>query len=261
MSDQGDGSVKNLGVFSTLQSATELKFFLLAMTFVLLVDAVLVGTGQPGLLDLVASKDLLERSNIAAKAVLIIVCFSFLASLVMRVFLYRIFFELTHELLFTPVYHLKNFLNPKRYEYRREHDHVTLSELRKEAHETQEKYYLDLLKEHETERRNDLISHRQHILYSLYCLLMYCADCRVGWHAQNSFAFTLLAHQVDPMLCAIGGFLALLCTFLYFVFEDVSWPSIYCPVLYRKVMDAKREAEAALLPPGELPPRYAYQRR
>lgn len=152
MSDASESSLKNLGVFSTLQSATEIRYFLLAATFVLLIDNVFIGLNQPSLFDLTIDHDLMAKSNLAIKVILIFVGFSFLASLVLPLataVLHDIYFNMIHP-IFDKAFEVchRFFASADDFPIKREHDCVYLHELKSEAYETMDKYYLDLYEKH-----------------------------------------------------------------------------------------------------------------
>lgn len=239
MSDQSDGTLKNIGVFSTLQSATETKFFLLAATFILFMDNCFVGFGEPGIFDLAMSKTLLEQSNLVAKGILIFVGFSLVTSTILPFIVVPII-AIVIEVLHPVVYRVTNFFSTSRNDSQRRPDEVSASELRAEAHDTREKYYLDLLEKHEKAESQFQSDKWQCTTYSFYCLTMFIVNLCIGWDSSRSLVYALAvhagsAHWVWLSLLLLGWM------FLGYLFTNFSSPSIYCPPLYRKVMQKKHQ--------------------
>lgn len=237
MSDQSEGTIKNLGLFSTLQAATDVKFFLLSTTFALLVDNVFLALKSPGLIELARSKEALNSSNITFQIILIFIAFSFLTSLVLPVaaaivdtlYIHTIGSWITSlDLLISKKLRLE--ARPPR----REHNYVRSLELRDEAHRSKEKYYLDLYKDYETKwlaQRENMI---RFALYSFFCLAMLCTNFYIGHHGNES-----VTHVIENYFDSTQPILAAILILLFMIFwrfydkSDSHW--IYCPSLYENL--------------------------
>jgi|GEM_PF-4637539 len=87
MSDIAHTSVKNLGVFSILEAGREIKYFLLAINFILLVDNFFIYIHKPGIIALANTPELhISWSLILA----VMVAFLFTSSVVLPLLSYFI---------------------------------------------------------------------------------------------------------------------------------------------------------------------------
>lgn len=243
MSDQGESTIKNLGIFSTLQAATDTKFFLLSASFALLIDNAFLFLEKPGLIALATSKEALATSNVAFQAILIFIAFSFLTSLVLPIaaaIADEIYIHTAGSWLMSLDFYLGRKFGIESMPTRREYNYVRSSELRDEAHQSKEKYYLDLYKDHmvawSTWRENRL----RFALYSFYCFVMLGTNLYVALtgKASVSFAITTYCGGSHPIWLA----LTMLLFMVFWRFYDKSEPEwIYCPSLYTKVMNERKQ--------------------
>jgi hypothetical protein len=152
MSDTVEGSVKSLGIFSTLESAPEFRFFLLAGAFVLLVDDVFLWLHQPGLVELATNPTKLETANLGLRVILVFVMFSFLTSLLLKIaaFIVDEISRVTvgNAAISMDIY-LEGAFGNQRFPLRRKHDHVRPMELREQAHRTKDIYYITQYEKYE----------------------------------------------------------------------------------------------------------------
>jgi len=243
MSDQGDGAIKNLGVFSALQAATDTKFFLISASFTLLVDNILLALNQYGLLELATNKKLLEDSNITFQAVLIFIVFSFLTSIVLPIAagICDFIYALTVGWLFTKISSaVERLFGSESAPFQREHNKVTLFELKKEAHESKEKYYLDLYKEAEAERKTWWDNMFRFALYSFACLTMLVVNfylAHIGKNTISKFSIEFF-NSTTP----VWFFIVLLAGMFFWRLYDKSEPNwIDCPSLYDKIASEKKK--------------------
>ena len=237
MSEQGDGAIKNLGLFSTLQAATEVNFFLLSTTFALLIDNTLLALKQPGLMELALNKETLSASNITFQIILIFLAFSFLTSLVLPIaaaIIDEIYIHTAGSWISKLGLIIDRKLGIERRTPSREHNCVSPGELKEEAHRTQEKYYLDLYKDYETKwisQRDNMI---RFAFYSFCCLAMLLSNFYMG-HLGMETVTNVITNYVDstqPIWTAIAALL-LMVFWRFYSNNDTYW--IYCPNLYDKI--------------------------
>ncbi|MFB0827306.1 hypothetical protein ACEU07_18665 [Chromobacterium violaceum] len=236
MSDSAD-SVKNLGIFSTLQSATEARFFLLAMTFVLLIDNVFIQTHQPSLFALATNAKLAAESSIGLKVILIFVVFSFLTSLLLKVLAVisdQIFIETIGRIQIRLSLFLENLFGENNNSSIRKHDCVTLHELGVAAHETKDTYLLNLHDKHHKIWAEDRNSMLQHSLYGFYCLFMLICNWFLGTTANQALSTITIQYLGSPQYIWIAFILLFYLVFYRFL-SDSPKKWIYCPTLYREL--------------------------
>ncbi len=173
MSDPSEGALKGLGIFSILRAATKLKFFLLSATFVLLIDNVFLTLHQPGIFELSCSEEVIFKSNLIVSIILIFVLYSFLTSVIFPVLALILdgfyIFTIGRIYVILELYFDKIFDVGESQMYRVP-GYVRAGKVRDEAHETKEKYFLDLYREHK-EKRADLM---ECAMFSFYCASMLC---------------------------------------------------------------------------------------
>jgi hypothetical protein len=238
MGDIADGATKGLGIFSTLESATETALFLLATTFVLLVDTTLVQFNQAGIIDLIRNPELIKPS-LGLQTILILVGFSFLTSLVLP--LLAIFAD---EIIFHTVgrawIKVDSFLNRKceleQSLSQRKYDCVSPWELRRGAHEKKESYLLDLYNEYENRRRKNRKLMLKHSLYAFYALSMvFCNFFLVGGNDRKTILqeTTLFLGSTTYIWCITMPLLFLIYFRIFRINDDPIW--IYCPSLYSEL--------------------------
>lgn len=238
MSDASESSLKNLGVFSTLHSATEVRYFLLAVTFVLLIDNVFIGLNQPSLFDLTVNPTLMASSNLAIKVILIFVGFSFLASLVLPLVtavLHDIYFNMIHPVFDCAFEACHRFFgSADGFPIKREHDGVYLHELKNEAYETMDKYYLDLYEKHVARWYENRKSMNEHTLFSTFCLIMLCWNYALSTPKNSAISVVFANYFGSPKFVWVGVIaLFILTVARYFERYKPSW--IDCPPLYKKI--------------------------
>lgn len=243
MSEQSDGTVKNLGLFSTLHAATEVNFFLLSTTFALLVDNTLLLLRQPGLMELARNKEALNASNTTFQIILIFIAFSFLTSLVLPIaaaIIDEIYIHTAGGWITSLGLFIERKLGLERSLPHREHNCVRSWELKEEAHRTQEKYYLDLYKEYETKWHSQQESMIRFAFHSFCCLAMLLANFYLG-HLGMETASKVIAtyfESTQPIWTAI----AILLSMMFWRFYSNTAPQwIYCPNLYDKLNKNRKE--------------------
>lgn len=238
MSEASESASKNLGIFSTLQSATEVRYFLLAATFVLLIDNVFIGLAQPSLIELTINQELMAKSNLAIKVILIFVGFSFLASLILPIFTaitHDFYLQTAHRFLIFFGDAFKRLFNKRECSVnKREFNHVFLGELKDEAHKTREKYYLDLYDKHELRQIKKWQEARECQLFSTFCLGVLCWNYALSTSKNNaiSVVFATYFGSPDYVWFAVVG---LLCLAVGRYFLNHKSEQIYCPSLYTKL--------------------------
>lgn len=243
MSEQGDGTVKNLGLFSTLQAATEVNFFLLSTTFALLVDNALLALKQPGLIELAKNKEALSASNATFQIILIFIAFSFLTSLVLPIaaaIIDEIYIHTAGSWITSFGLFIDRKLGLERSLPHREHNCVRPWELKEEAHRTQEKYYLDLYKEYETKWLSQRENMIRFAFHSFCCLAMLLANFYMG-HLGMKTVTNVTAGYVEstqPIWTAIAILLSMM-FWRFYSNNDPQW--IYCPNLYDKLNKSRKE--------------------
>ncbi len=244
MSDESESSLKNIGIFSTLQSATEVRYFLLSATFVLLIDNIFIGLNQPSLFDLAINQELMAKSNLAMKVILIFVGFSFLASLALpfaTILIHEIYYNMIHPVF---EYALKAssslFFKENDASAKREHDCIYLHELKHEAYETMDKYYLDLYHKHVSLRHKNRESVNEHTMFSTYCLIMLCWNYVLSTSKNSALSAVFASYFGSEKLVWVGiiGLLILMVA-RYFRSYKTDW--IYCPPLYKKLKNRENE--------------------
>jgi len=237
MSDQADGAIKNLGIFSTLQAATDQKQFLLCASFALLIDNVLAFFHQPTLMDIARDKSMLVESNITVQVILIFVAYSFLVSLVLPLaaMIYDQIYILTVGSWVSSIdRYLDRKLGREPKTVFKKPDYVRPWELREEAHQSMEKYYLDLYKSYEQEWRADRENMIRFALYSFSCLVMLGVNFLLGDDGRHTAAFVVANYFESnaPIWCSLAG-LAVMNVWRFYAPSDPDW--IYCPNLYKKI--------------------------
>ena len=237
MSDDASSTLKSIGIFSTLQAATEVKFFLLSASFVLMVDNTFLFLKQPGLFELATNKTLFESTNFALIVTLIFVVFSFLTSLILPVLAF-IFDWILIQIVGRSFWSIDAYLDKKfGIDYvpkNREVDRVTPRELKIAAHTTKEKYLLDLYKDYETEWWKEGKNTFQFVLYAFYSLVMLCINFYMGYMSQLSVSYILTNFfgTTGPIWIAIILLIAAISLRL-FKKREQEW--IYCPSLYEEL--------------------------
>lgn len=243
MSEQGDGTVKNLGLFSTLQAATEVNFFLLSTTFALLVDNALLALKQPGLMELAQNKEALSTSNATFQIILIFIAFSFLTSLVLPIaaaIIDEIYIHTAGSWISSLGFFMDRQLGFERSLPRREHNSVRPWELKEEAHRTQEKYYLDLYKEYETKWHSQRESMIRFAFHSFCCLAMLLANFYLGHLGMETVSKIIATYfeSTQPIWIAVVILLSMI-FWRFYSNTDPQW--IYCPNLYDKLNKNRKE--------------------
>lgn len=243
MSEQGDGTVKNLGLFSTLQAATEINFFLLSTTFALLVDTTLLALKQPGLIELARNKEALNTSNVTFQIILIFIAFSFLTSLVLPIaaaIIDEIYIHTAGGWITSLGLFAERKLGLERSLHQREHNCVRLWELKEEAHRTQEKYFLDLYKQYDEKwhyHRDNMIRFAFH---AFCCLAMLLANFYLGYCGIETVSKTIATYfdSTQPIWSAIAILLSMI-FWRFYSNTDPQW--IYCPNLYDKLKNNHKD--------------------
>ncbi|WP_124470766.1 hypothetical protein [Burkholderia ubonensis] len=237
MSDHSDSTVKSLGIFSTLQAATETKFFLLSASFTLLIDNALLILREPGLIDLAKRSDSLTTSNFTLQVILIFVAFSFLSSLAIPISVSifdQIYINTIGSWITSLDVYLDNKIGVEKKFPQREVNYVRPWELRDEAHRSMEKYYLDLYKEYTStwnKTREDMM---QFALHAFFCLSMLSASLYLSHKGKKSIANAVTDYfgTSTPIWISLL-FLAIMVIARFYLTKDTEW--IYCPNLYDKI--------------------------
>lgn len=242
MSEDAGSTLKSLGIFSTLQAATEVKFFLLSASFALMVDNTLLLLNQPGLIELTTNKQLFDNTNFTLQVILIFVVFSFLTSLILPV-LAIVFDWILMGTVGRSFSSMDAYLDKKfgidYFPKRREVDCVTPLELKIEAHTTKDKYLLDLYKDYETEWWEERKSTFQFVMYSFYSFVMLGINFFLGYKSQPSVSHALTDSlgTTEPIWMAIILLIAAM-SFRFITKWKQEW--IYCPTLYKKLQEEKK---------------------
>jgi hypothetical protein len=238
MSDVADGATKGLGIFSTLESATETALFLLATTFVLLVDTALVQFNHAGIIDLIRNPELIKPS-LGLETILIFVGFSFLTSLVLPL-LAIVADEIVIHTVGRAWITVDSFLNQKfgleRSPRKRKYECVNPWELRREAHEKKENYLLGLYKEYENRWSNNRKLMFKHSLYAFYALSMVFCNFVLDGGDDRKTILQEVTHYLGSSTYIWWIAIPLLSLIYYRIFhlnDDPVW--IYCPTLYSEL--------------------------
>lgn len=244
MSDAGEGAVKNLGIFSTLESATEFKFFLLAMTFVLMVDNVFLQLHQPGLMELAADPKKVEAANLGLRIILVFVIFSFLTSLALK--LGAIIVDEISRVTIGRTYisldlYLDKIFGNNRFPQQRKFRHVRPLELREEAYIKKDSFYLELYDKcmRQWVERNRAM--HQHALYAFYSLSLLGWSWWIGHNGGDSIV-AVISKYLGSESYFTASMLGLSFIFLYRFFRKDAPEWIYCPTLSYDL--EKRDTEA-----------------
>lgn len=237
MSDNSDGTIKNLGIFGTLQAATDQKQFLLCASFALLIDNVLAFFQQPTLMDMATDKSALASSNLTIQVVLIFVAYSFLISLVLPIAA-MIHYQIYLLTLDGWVSRIERYWDKELHRAQDKalpnKDYVRPWDLRTEAHLTMEKYYLDLYKNYEQEWESAEDSRFRFAYYAFSCMVMLGINFYWGdeFHRTASFAIARFFESNAPIWCALCSLFVMSVWRLYQP-ADAGW--VYCPNLYMKI--------------------------
>lgn len=237
MSDAGDGTVKSLGIFSTLESATEFKFFLLALTFVLLVDNAFLQLQLPGLIELAADPKKIEAANLGLRVILIFVLFSFLTSLLFKIGAILVQEISLHTIGYAYISldgYLSRVLGDDRFPKKRKFECVRPSELRRAAHMQKDNFYLKQYEDYMGNWIGNIKAMNLHSLYAFYCLVVLAWSWLIGRNGSNSIVAAISKYFGTEEYFSIV-ILGLVALFLYRLFrnDDPEW--IYCPTLYAEL--------------------------
>lgn len=243
MSDGAEGAAKGLGLFSTLESATDALFFLLAGTFILLVDATLVFFHQSGLIELIRKPELITQS-LGLEIILIFIGFSFLTSIALRILAIPIDVLVIHTVGWTWItidsYLEKKFPNQNG-RRQRNFECVNPSELRKAAHERKDSYLLGLYEKYEAGWISNRKSMFKYATYAFYAFVMVVLNYFVvGGPERISLLREVSAYLGSPV--PIWSILLALFGIAYSRFwrnDDPDW--IYCPTLYAELQELDRK--------------------
>ena len=234
MSDINQTSVKNLGLFSVLDTAMEVRFFFLAATFILWVDNDFLCLHQPGIIELVNASDL-QNVNLSLNLVLIFVAFSFASSIVLP-FLSYFINEIYLGFLWRRVEKVFKF-GPRFSET--PSDYVSAYKLREIAYMTKDKFLLDVYNSYEKTK-----SERERFIGKLASLALYCLILLsinyFKYGQKNSISFFILSYLGSSELiwfCIMG-----LLLLVFFRFHTDDRDCVYCPSLYRELEEKKRQS-------------------
>lgn len=210
----------------------------------LLIDNVFIGLNQPSLFDLTIDHDLMAKSNLAIKVILIFVGFSFLASLVLPLataVLHDIYFNMIHP-IFDKAFEVchRFFASADDFPIKREHDCVYLHELKSEAYETMDKYYLDLYEKHVSKWYANRKSMNEHTLFSTFCLIMLCWNYAFST-PKNSAISVVFANYFGSSKFVWVGIIVLFILTVSRYFERYKPDWVDCPPLYKKLQNQEHE--------------------
>ncbi|UUM21025.1 hypothetical protein [Mycoavidus sp. SF9855] len=239
MNDSGEGALKGLGIFSLLRAATKLKSFLLLATFILLVDNVFLIFHQPGVFELACNDEVIIKSNLAIKIILIFVLYSLLTSFVLPIF--SAIFQTIYMSVILPVgdwlySYIYKKLNIERSYSSDNTNYVDSWMLRDEAHKTKDKYLLDLHREYETNRADIM----ELTMFSFYCFSMLCWNYYLGLSQKNSMSIVLERYSGDKHSVWVA-IIILAGLSLYNLLIDYKSYLVYCPDLYKKIEEERRK--------------------
>ncbi len=233
MSDTNQIPVKNLGIFSVLDAAMEIRFFLLTVAFALWVDNVFLFLHQPAILELINNSPL-HNVALSFKLIFILVVFSFMTSIVLPILgyladgLYIEFVSIRIEKIFGFDY--GNNEAPS--------DYVYAHELGKAAHMAKDKFLIDIYNAYEKVKleRDRAISKIASL--ALCCLILLCINYfRYGQeHTISRFLVTYSGSSQLIWFCIAG---LLLLTFIKIHIDDRQL--VYCPGLYAEIKEKKRQ--------------------
>ena len=86
--DETSNISKNLGIFSTLNAATEIKWSILSIIFILVTDNYLLSIKEPGLHELFLNPTKIQTISLPLQLIFILVIFSLLMSFIFPIFYY-----------------------------------------------------------------------------------------------------------------------------------------------------------------------------
>lgn len=234
MSDINQTSVKSLGLFSVLETAMEVRFFFLAVTFILWVDNVFLCFHQPGIVELVNASDL-QNVNLSLNLVLIFVAFSFASSIVLPFLSYFI-----NEIYLGFIWgRIEKFFRFGSRFSEIPYDYVSAYKLREIAHMTKDKFLLDVYNSYEKTKleRENFIGKLASL--ALYCLILLSINYFKYSH-QNSISVFILSYlgSSESLWFCITGLLLL----VFFRYHIDDRDCVYCPSLYRELEEKKRQS-------------------
>ncbi|HGC5727704.1 TPA: hypothetical protein ACIZAI_001906 [Legionella pneumophila] len=233
MSDINQNPVKNLGVFSVLDAATEIKFFLLAVAFVLWVDNVFLYFHQPAILELMRNSTL-QNASLSFKLIFILVAFSFMTSIVLPVFC-RLANELYLQFLWNGVEKIFGF---DQRNYETPSDYVYAHELQKAAHVAKDKFLIDIYNAYEKVKIERERSINKIASLALCNLFLLCINY-FHYGQENTVSKSLLTYSGSSQLIwfCIAGLLLLV--FIRFHIDDRQL--VFCPGLYQDLDEKKKQ--------------------
>lgn len=233
MSDINQNPVKNLGMFSVLDAATEIKFFLLAIAFILWVDNVFLYFHQPAILELMNNSSL-QNASLSFKLIFILVAFSFMTSIALPVFCH-LTNEVYLQFLWKGIEKIFGFDNRN---HEKPSDYVYAYELQKAAHIAKDKFLIDIYHAYEKVKFERERSINKVASLALCSLFLLCFNYfRYGQeHTVSRFLLTYSGSSQLIWFCIVG---LLLLTFFHFHIDDRQL--VYCPGLYTEIKEKKRQ--------------------
>jgi hypothetical protein len=232
-------SLKN--VVPSLEKATEVNFCLLLASFVLFTDCKSLYVHGMNILHLSEVPDVIKPRP-AIEAVILVIGFGVLVGAAMpfvQIFAGIVVSE-TAERLWTRFeilagLYYQRFRPPSAMS-------VSVSQLREKAHATKESYYLDLLKEAETEEAEHWDKTRQTALFALTVLVLSGVDLYVPLSPKGNGILTQIADGLGQngygLLLWLGFILVVLA--FYPVFENYRlW--VHCPELAQELEKGRHE--------------------
>jgi len=243
MAEGPESAAKGLSIFSALESATEVSFFLLTMTFALLVDSTLVHFHHSGLLDLVRHPELIHFA-LGLELILIFVGFSFLTSVIFPIvaipvdaLVMEIVLRCSHLLS----YRTDDGIGKKMHQFRRRHNCVTPYELYTEAHELKDSYLLGLSEKYEVKEARQRKLMFKNAFYGFYALTMVIVN--FTWagtpeHPSMLEEVTLYFGSPIPIWIATAGLLVITYS-RFWKSSEKEW--VFCPTLYRTLEDRDKK--------------------
>jgi hypothetical protein len=242
----GDDLAKG-GLFATIEKATDFNFFLLATTFVLFLDSVLVLLHDKGIIDVIQNSSNLNLS-LALEVSLIFLGFSFCMSIILPAvgsFLDAIYIEYISG-WFMRLGTIGQS-DENRIDYRRKHNCVRPQEILDAAHEQQSSFLLNIYEQHWTDYLEQLRASRLSAFYSFSLAVLVIVNY---WYISGATSGSIMratTARFDSsaiIFCALI-FLSIL-TYRRFHLHDRDSSWLYHPPLYRELLKEEERRKAEL---------------
>jgi len=232
-------SIKNL--VPSLEKATEVNFLLLLTSFVLLADCAALYAHGMNILHLSEIPDVV-KPRLAVEAVILVIGFGMLVGIAMP-FLMIFANLLVVETVWRLWNRFERWSDPDGRRFRTDSAYnVSISALRKKAHDCKEAYYLNMLKEADEGENERWHKMRQTALFAFTVLMLSSVDLYAPLSIDRNSVLAQIADGLGQNGYGWLSFLACILVALAFypMFDDHR-PMVHCPELARELEEKRRQ--------------------